>query len=137
MNDFFKNDDRRDEAIVLIDPDFLFLTRFDLGDAPLIEPGRPAAAKYGLGGQFLDFNLTQICNRAPPIDTNTTNPDCPFKHLTSKDVNSFVSVLDYACLSSHCPTSSPALTRIIETIQYNVGPPYVMHIQDVQNLSQR
>ena len=109
MNDFVKNDARRDEAIVLIDPDFLFLKRFDLGDAPLIEPGRPAAAKYGLGGQFLDFNLTQICNRAPPIDTNTTNSDCPFKHLTSKDVNKY----------------------------YNVGPPYIIHIQDVQKLSKR
>ena len=49
---FLKQDDRRDEAIVLIDPDFLFLNIFELPKgAPPVKPGMPAAAKYGLGGQ--------------------------------------------------------------------------------------
>jgi len=50
--DFLAQDDRRDEAIVLIDPDFLFLKIFEFPEntAPVL-PGKPAAAKYGLGGQ--------------------------------------------------------------------------------------
>ena len=36
----------------MIDPDFLFLNRFELPkNAQPVLPGKPAAAKYGLGGQ--------------------------------------------------------------------------------------
>ena len=49
---FLAHDDRRDEAIVLIDPDFLFLNTFKLPpNSPPVIPGKPAGAKYGLGGQ--------------------------------------------------------------------------------------
>ena len=50
--EFLAHDERRDEAVVLIDPDFLFLNKFEFprGGAPVL-PGKPAAAKYGLGGQ--------------------------------------------------------------------------------------
>jgi len=43
--DFLKKDDRRDETIILIDPDFLFLTTFDFPDGFRVEPGKPAAAR--------------------------------------------------------------------------------------------
>ena len=46
---FLDSDDRRDEVIVLIDPDFLFMNKFVLEERVL--PGKPAAAKYGLGAQ--------------------------------------------------------------------------------------
>ncbi len=65
------------EAIVFIDPDFLFLTPFKLPrSAPkvtqvgqrkslqgrgLFGPGFPAAQSYGLGDQWLGFNLSLIC----------------------------------------------------------------------------
>lgn len=49
ITDFVDSDDRRDEAIVLIDPDFLFLNKFELEER--VMPGKPAAAKYGLGAQ--------------------------------------------------------------------------------------
>ena len=50
--DFLAQDDRRDEAIVLIDPDFLLLNKFEFPEGTLpVLPGHPAAAKYGLGGQ--------------------------------------------------------------------------------------
>jgi len=56
---FFEQDDRRDEAIVLIDPDFLFLNKFELPDnTPPVLPGNPAAAKYGLGAQLFSSLLT-------------------------------------------------------------------------------
>lgn len=49
---FLAQDDRRDEAIVLIDPDFLFMNKFEFpGKTPPVLPGKPVAAKYGLGGQ--------------------------------------------------------------------------------------
>lgn len=47
--DFLKSDDRRDEIVVLIDPDFLFLKKFEVDE--LVLKGKPAAAKYGLGAQ--------------------------------------------------------------------------------------
>lgn len=71
---FLAQDDRRDEAVVLIDPDFLFLTRFELPpDAPPVLPGKPAAAKYGLGGQvrrrpLATFRLrTRSFDAKPPL----------------------------------------------------------------------
>lgn len=58
---FFAQDDRRDEAIVLIDPDFLFLNQFELPeekpDASIVMPGIPFAAKYGLGGQVREYHI--------------------------------------------------------------------------------
>ena len=54
---FLANDDRRDEAIVLIDPDFLFLNTFEFPEnTPPVLPKKPAAAKYGLGGQVRTFS---------------------------------------------------------------------------------
>lgn len=101
--DFLKNDDRRDETIILIDPDFLFLTKFDFPDGFKVVPGKPAAAKYGLGAQFLDFDLEQICHRAPLLSNldKQENQTCPFQSLTSSDVHNY----------------------------YNVGPPYAIHVQ--------
>ena len=56
--DFLAHDDRRDEAIVLVDPDFLFLTRFDFPeDVAPAAPGKPVAAKYGLGGQVSQVTI--------------------------------------------------------------------------------
>ena len=46
---FLKSDVRRDEAVVLIDPDFLFLNKFEVKE--LVLPGKPAAAKYELGDE--------------------------------------------------------------------------------------
>jgi len=46
---FLRNDERRDESVVLIDPDFLFLNKLELDE--IVSPGKPAAAKYGLGAQ--------------------------------------------------------------------------------------
>jgi hypothetical protein len=52
IESFLEHDDRRDEAIVLIDPDFLFLNTFQFPEnTPPVIPGKPAGAKYGLGGQ--------------------------------------------------------------------------------------
>ena len=48
-------------AIVLIDPDFVFLRQFSLPTGVVVSAGQPAAANYRLGGQWLDFNLTAIC----------------------------------------------------------------------------
>lgn len=52
IRDFLNKDERRDEVVVLIDPDFLFLNKFELEERVL--PGKPAAAKYGLGAQVSD-----------------------------------------------------------------------------------
>ena len=58
---YWKQDDRDDEAIVLIDPDFLFLNKFELPkNAHPVLPGKPAAAKYGLGGQ-VGIKIYQCC----------------------------------------------------------------------------
>ncbi|KAL3776411.1 hypothetical protein HJC23_006765 [Cyclotella cryptica] len=65
---FLRNDERRDESIVLIDPDFLFLNKFELDE--IVLPGKPAAAKYGLGWSGIP---------------------CPFISVTNKDVNNFYS----------------------------------------------
>lgn len=44
---FLKSDDaRRDEVVVLIDPDFLFLNKFEVKEVVL--PGKPVAARYEL-----------------------------------------------------------------------------------------
>lgn len=58
ISDFIKSDTRRDESVVLIDPDFLFLSKLEdaMGEA-VIEPGRPAAAKYGLGAQVNNIHV--------------------------------------------------------------------------------
>lgn len=85
---FLEHDSRRDETIVLNDPDFLFLTQFDFPDGVQVVPGRPAAAKYGLGAQFLDFDLEQICQRSP-LEGHQT---CPFQNLTSSDVHKHYNV---------------------------------------------
>jgi hypothetical protein len=103
------------EVIVLIDPDFLFLTTFHLvhpgsslkkadkkkkttttKDSDLVFAGQPAAASYGLGAQWLDFNLTDICG-----------PDSHCTNATSHDVNKF----------------------------YSAGPPYIIHRSDVLPLA--
>lgn len=105
--DFLKKDERRDETIILIDPDFLFLTTFDFPGGFRVEPGKPAAARYGLGGQFLDFDLEEICHRVPPLPQR--NHTCPFQSLTSRDVSKY----------------------------YNAGPPYAIHVLDVLALSER
>jgi hypothetical protein len=107
-------DTHPDEAIVLIDPDFLFLTRFHLArpdlsvvgrnpqqqlrDRDLVYPGQPAAASYGLGAQWLEFNLVKICGADSPC-TNTTK-DQVHKH-------------------------------------YSAGPPYVIHRADVLALAKK
>jgi len=49
------------EAIVLIDPDFIFMKKFEVPGNITAWPGAPIAAHYGLGDQWLDFNLTNIC----------------------------------------------------------------------------
>lgn len=88
---------QENEAVVLIDPDFLFLKLFEFADndddSPI--PGRPSAAYYGLGGQWLDFNRTAICGSG-----------------------------------SRC-------TKVVgrEVKYYSVGPPYLIHAQDVINLT--
>jgi hypothetical protein len=43
----------------LIDPDFLFLNKFDVEE--LVLKGKPAAAKYGLGAQVSFFNTVFSC----------------------------------------------------------------------------
>jgi hypothetical protein len=60
------SDSLQEEALVLIDPDFLFLTPFQLSDASRPFPGKPVAAAYGLGSQWLDFNRTAICGHKSP-----------------------------------------------------------------------
>ena len=67
----FKNQPFYDELIVLIDPDFLFLATFDLPADLTVTPGQPAAAKYGLGAQWLDFNRTAICGEGSPCMQTT------------------------------------------------------------------
>jgi len=52
------------EAIVLIDPDFIFMKKFELPENVTATPGSPAGAHYGLGDQWLTFNLTKICGAA-------------------------------------------------------------------------
>lgn len=107
-------DNHPDEAIVLIDPDFLFLSRFHLArpdlsivggkgrkaakDKDLVHPGQPAAASYGLGAQWLEFDLATICGK-DSLCTKTTQGDV-HKH-------------------------------------YSAGPPYVIHRADVLPLAQR
>lgn len=71
-------DDDDNEAIVLIDPDFLFLAPFTLPNVVL--PNQPAGAKYGLGSQWLDFNRTAICGVGSPCTK-----------ATSKDVDKYYS----------------------------------------------
>ncbi|CAB9518630.1 expressed unknown protein [Seminavis robusta] len=104
-----------DEAIVLIDPDFLFLARFHLArpdmsvvghskkkdkpftqDKDLVYKGKPAAASYGLGAQWLDFNRTHICGA-----------DSPCVKTTQQEVHK----------------------------HYSAGPPYVIHRADVLPLA--
>lgn len=85
------------EAIVLIDPDFLFLAPFRLEEI-VVAPRKPVGARYGLGGQWLEFNRTQICG----ADSLCTK-------ATSADVSKY----------------------------YTVGPPYILHIQDVENLARK
>lgn len=101
-----------DEAIVLIDPDFLFLSNFHLSredltivgrvqklifrDRDLVFPGQPAAASYGLGAQWLEFDLARICG-----------------------------------YNSHCVNTTKS-----EVHQYySAGPPYIIHRQDVLPLA--
>ncbi|KAL3815947.1 hypothetical protein ACHAXA_003568 [Cyclostephanos tholiformis] len=110
IESFLEHDDRRDEAIVLIDPDFLFLNTFQFPEnTPPVIPGKPAGAKYGLGGQYLEFNLTRICERAPIRKSSLESRVCPFTSTTNSEVNSY----------------------------YSTGPPYIIHIQDVFALSRR
>jgi len=57
VTNFLESDTRRNEAVVLIDPDFLFLSKFDVKEPVL--PGKPAAAKYGLGAQV---SIEEFCD---------------------------------------------------------------------------
>lgn len=62
--------------------------------------------------QFLDFNLTHICNQAPTLQRvkdSSESKVCPFVSVTNRDVNQY----------------------------YSAGPPYIIHIQDVRALSKR
>jgi hypothetical protein len=76
----YQSNDDNNEAIVLIDPDFLFLAPFTLPDNLVVMPNHPAGAKYGLGGQWLDFNRTEICGVGSPCTK-----------ATSQDVNKYYS----------------------------------------------
>lgn len=57
--------------------------------------------------QYLEFNLTRICERAPILKSSLEG--CPFKTTTKQEVHSY----------------------------YSTGPPYIIHIQDVLALSSR
>jgi len=92
------NNNNNNEAIVLIDPDFIFLRAFELPSTVVVRPGKPAAAKYGLGDQWLELNRTAICQSGSGCAT-----------VTSRDIRD----------------------------HYNVGPPYIIHVQDVIQLSKR
>jgi hypothetical protein len=92
-----------DEMVVLIDPDFLFMSQLVLhadqsggsgGKAARhrLGPGAPAAQNYGLGDQFLSFNLTRICGAGSPCT-----------RISSKEVYQ----------------------------SYSAGPPYVIHAADL------
>jgi hypothetical protein len=76
----YQANDDNNEAIVLIDPDFLFLAPFTLPDNLVVTPNHPVGAKYGLGSQWLDFNLTEICGVGSPCTK-----------ATSQDVNKYYS----------------------------------------------
>jgi hypothetical protein len=81
-----------DEMVVLIDPDFLFMNQLvvhgshDSGRGGKkakryrLGAGFPAAQNYGLGDQFLSFNLTRICGAGSPCTK-----------ITSKEVYDFYS----------------------------------------------
>jgi len=80
-----------DEMVVLIDPDFLFMNQLVLHSSHEsgsrkktkhhhIGAGFPAAQNYGLGDQFLNFNLTRICGAGSPCTK-----------ITSKEVYNFYS----------------------------------------------
>ena len=58
--------------------------------------------------QFLDFNLTRICDRAPNSSAGAKK-SCPFGSISNYDVNHY----------------------------YSAGAPYIIHIQDVLALSYR
>ena len=67
--------------MVLIDPDFLFLSEFRLpaktkhGSLKAsVGPGHPAAASYGLGTQWIGFDRVAICGADSPC-VNTTQSD--------------------------------------------------------------
>ncbi|KAG7355825.1 hypothetical protein IV203_000511 [Nitzschia inconspicua] len=107
------NDDSIDDVIVLIDPDFLFLTKFHLArpdvtvmgrkdairyDRDVVFPGQPAAASYGLGAQWLDFDLVKICG-----------PDSHCANTTRSDVHN----------------------------HFSAGPPYIIHRKDVLPLAKK
>ena len=62
------------EAVVLVDPDFLFLARFKLPVDKAVSGNHPAAQSYGLGDQWLSFNLSKICG-AGSLCTRVTSQD--------------------------------------------------------------
>ena len=68
------------EAIVLIDPDFIFMKKFDVNITAT--PGSPAGAYYGLGEQWLGFNLTRICG-ADSLCAKTTQKMAKDKGLST------------------------------------------------------
>ena len=89
------NDLELDEVVVLVDPDFMFMaplvlhshreetrtSRRKSGPGSVsIGPGAPAAQNYGLGDQWLSFNLTKICGEGTPCT-----------QVTSKEVYEFYS----------------------------------------------
>lgn len=58
----------------------------------------------------MEFNLTRICEKAPPIlNSSLESKVCPFASTTNKEVNSY----------------------------FSAGPPYIIHIKDVLALSNR
>ena len=72
---------RSDEAIVYIDPDFLFLAPLRLPEGVSIEPGQPVAQRYGLGAQWVTFNRSAMCGA---VDTLCAT-------ISEKEVNQFYS----------------------------------------------
>ena len=68
------------EAIVLVDPDFIFMKKFDVNITAT--PGSPAGAYYGLGEQWLGFNLTRICG-ADSLCAKTTQKMAKEKGLST------------------------------------------------------
>jgi hypothetical protein len=69
------------EAIVLIDPDFLFMRRLDVSDVSALSPGKPTAQSYGLGDQWLSFNLSAICGIGSPC-TRVASADV-YEHFSA------------------------------------------------------
>lgn len=56
---------------MLIDPDFMFMATLEIPDEG-VGIGKPAAQNYGLGDQWLSFNLSAICGVNSPCTRVTS-----------------------------------------------------------------